>query len=133
MSDFFEGTMAVRDYLANKNAVFRPAVNASDNNGAYAPPCLEIGGVQVYAYVRDGILVVSLHYDTADVSDQSPFAVYDGASIPTVIHGGLGEIVWDALPDDAVSEADARAIRKAHADEPEMWPSFALPDWVDGT
>jgi hypothetical protein len=113
MSDFFEGTMAARDYLANKNAVFHPAVNASDNNGAYAPPCLEIGGVQVYAYVRDGILVVSLDYDTADVSDQSPFALYGGhhgpgsERIPTVITAGHGKPVWDALPS-------------------------ARPDWADG-
>lgn len=29
-------------------------------------PCLVIGGVQVYAYVKDGELRVSLNYDTAD-------------------------------------------------------------------
>jgi hypothetical protein len=99
--------------------------------------------VQVYAYVRDGILVVSLHYDTADTREHGPFAVYDESCIPTVIKAGespvptvidAGDIepVWTALPEDAATEADARDIREAYADEPEQWPAWVLPAWVYG-
>lgn len=126
---FHEGDMTARDYLANRDAKFCPAVHASDNNGAYAPPCIEIGGVQVYAYVRDGILVVSLHYDTADISDAGPWAVYDGSCIPTVIDAsGIETVpVWTALPENAVSQADARQLRKVGVDEPGDW---VVPAWV---
>jgi hypothetical protein len=132
MNDYFEGDMTGHDHLANKHARFHPAVNAHDNNGSYAPPCLEIGGVQVYAYVRDGILVISLHYDEADTSESTPFALYGPDCIPTVIYDGAGEVAWEALPDDAVTGDDARLIRKHNADNPDAWPAWVLPDWVDG-
>ena len=123
---FFEGDMTARDYQANKNAIYRPAVNASDNSGSYAPPCTEIGGVQVYTYIRDGILVISLHYDTAD---PDAFATYDEACIPTVIKAGDSEPVWEAFPDDAIEAGDARQLRKTGDDAPGDW---VVPDWVYG-
>lgn len=132
---FHEGDMTARDYIANKAARFQPAIDASRNNGAFALPCIEIGGVQVYAYIRDGILVVSVHYDTADISDAGPFALYggghsspDGERIPTVIDLG-GERVWEELPEDACSEADAMEIRRA-SDDPDDWPAHVVPDWA---
>jgi len=96
-----EDGFTASDRAANAAAVFHPAVAAENNNGTYAPPCMEVGGMQVYAYVRDGILVVSLHYDTADISKTSPFAVYDGGCIPTVFKAGDAEPEWTALPEDA--------------------------------
>jgi hypothetical protein len=127
---FFDGDMTAKNYLANQNAVFYPAAAASGNNGSYTPPCVMVGGVQVYAYVRDGILVVSLHYDTADTSPDSPFALYGfDDCVPTVIKAGDREPVWEALPDQAVSEDDHRQLRKAGVDEPGDW---VLPGWVHG-
>ena len=77
-----------KDYLANKDAKFLP----------YGPggalPCIEIGGVQVYAYVRDGQLRVSIDYDTADTSEDSPFKVYGEGFIPTVTSVN-GITVWE--------------------------------------
>jgi hypothetical protein len=127
--DYFSGAISARDRAANATAVFRPAVDAADNGGLYAPPCLEIGGVQAYAYVRDGILVVSLHYDGANTGNASPFALYDGDLIPTVFKAGDGgdEPTWDALPEDAMTEDDARLLRKAGERAP-----FVIPAWVYG-
>jgi hypothetical protein len=121
--------MRPSDREANAGAVFHPAVAAEANHGSYAPPCVEVGGVQVYVYVRDGIPVISLHYDTAETGPDSPFAVYDVACIPTVIDAGNRKPVWDALPDDAITEADARQLRKTGDARPGAW---VLPDWVDG-
>lgn len=130
MGSFFDGDMDPRDRAANASAEFRPAVEAADNNGSYAPPCLEIGGVQVYAYVRDGILVVSLHYDTAGTGPDSPFALYGWRDcVPTVIKAGDSEPVWTAFPADAITEADHRILRKAGQDRPGDW---VVPDWVHG-
>lgn len=111
---FHEGDITASDYIANKAARFLPYTDASDNNGVSALPCIEVGGVQVYAYVRDGILVVSLDYDTADTGGDSPFALYgpDFTQVPTVINAGGGEPVWEALPEDAVTENDARLLRQ---------------------
>lgn len=49
---------------ANAAAEFFPAVDEADNNGAYAHPCMQVSGAQVYAYVQDGTLVVSVDLDT---------------------------------------------------------------------
>jgi hypothetical protein len=95
--NFFEDEMLPRDHKTNAKAAFLPAVSAEDNDGTYAPPCIEIGGVQVYVYVRDGILVISGHFDTADTSC---FAAYgpDG-TIPVFVKMGDCEHIWEALPD----------------------------------
>jgi hypothetical protein len=57
---------------ANRAATFHPYVHADNNHGATAWPCIDVGGVQVYAYVEldevSGlpVLVTSVHTDTAD-------------------------------------------------------------------
>jgi hypothetical protein len=119
MSGILPGSdISIIDQIANAAASFHPAVDAADNDGPYAPPCLEIGGVRVYAYVRDGILVVSLDYDAADIGDgrpgaarghlrvasaPGPFAAYGAEDcVPTVIKAGEGPPpVWTALPEGA--------------------------------
>lgn len=46
-------------------------------------PCLEVGGVQVYAYFEGGRLRVSVHYDTAE-----EVVVSSQGTIPTRIDAG---------------------------------------------
>jgi hypothetical protein len=118
--------MSVSDDAANSAAIFRPGMEAGEDS--YAPPYMEIGGVRIYGYVRDGILVVSLDFDDAQTGPGSPFAMYGEDQVPVVIRvGGDPEPVWDALPEDAVSEPDARLLRKSGDNRP-VW---VLPDWVD--
>lgn len=74
-------------------------------------PCIELGGsedgdgaVQVYAYAEDGVLYVSLHYDTAgpDESGRGPWAYYGPYhAVPTVIFGGDGSVIYAAVPDSS--------------------------------
>ncbi len=130
--EFFSGEMSSSDRDANDGVIFHQAVQAHENQGSYAPPCVEIGGVQVYVYVRDGILVVSGHFDTADTSRQSPFSLYgpDDDAVPVVVDMGDASPVWECLPDDAVTEEDARNIRRAYDDDPGMWPQHVVPAWV---
>jgi hypothetical protein len=129
VNEFSRDALGVSDRLVNASAVFHPAVAAAGNSGTYAPPCMEIAGVQVYAYVRDGILVVSLDYDGADVLSRTLHVYGAGLAVPTVITAGHDtEPVWEALPDDAITEADARQLRKT-GDRSPVW---ILPDWVHG-
>ena len=141
MTNFFDGDMSARDRNANAGAKFYAArephapltgyppdmPETGQTDETYGPPCVEIGGVQIYAYVRDGILVVSLHFDSADL-DQ--FAVYNeggGDCVPVIIKTGENEAGWSALPYEAVNEDDARQLR-ASGDFAPMW---VLPDWAD--
>lgn len=127
--DFFDGEMADSDRRANAGAVFHPAIEADDNNGTYCPPGIEVGGVSVYVYVRDGILVVSGHFDEVNYAGNSPFRLYgDYDSVPVVVKMGDGESVWEAFPDDAVPEYDAKVLRKTGELRKEDW---VLPGWVD--
>jgi hypothetical protein len=116
------------DITANNATKFhrKPADSNTD-----ALPCIEVGGVQVYAYVRDGILVVSLHYDTTGTGPGSPFRVYGEDAVPTVITAG-DEQVWQALPDDAVTEAGARILRRMSVGEPNAPEPWIIPDWALG-
>lgn len=93
--------MTEKDYLANRDAVFHPYVPDGQNNGAEALPCIEIGGVQVYAYVRDGTLIISAHLEEAD---EQVFDLYadEGAAdnVPVIVHvGAWDEPVFRAVPE----------------------------------
>jgi hypothetical protein len=124
-------TLTTSDREANATAVFHPAVSEDANNGAYAYPCTEMAGVQVYAYIRDGILVVSVDYASADISETSPFRTYeDNTAIPTLVYIGERPVpAWEGIPDDAISEDDARTLRKAGLLAGDDW---VLPGWVYG-
>jgi hypothetical protein len=82
--------------------------------------------MQVYVYARDGVLHVSLHYDSAGPGpDGGPWAYYGPHdAIPTVVLGGDGEPVYEALPGnrrrarDPGLEADLAQLRKTGTDEP---------------
>lgn len=68
---------------ANRRAKLFPA----DDMGAL--PCIEVAGVQVYAYFNEiGTLCVSVHYDTADDA-----ATTHKHTVPTMISAGE-KIVW---------------------------------------
>jgi hypothetical protein len=108
--------ISVIDQLANAAAVFHPAVDTTDSGETYTPPCMEIDGVRMYAYVRDGILVVSLDYggEPGPARERrwlalapGPFAAYGAENcIPTVIKAGQGPPpVWTALPEDTALPA----------------------------
>lgn len=59
-----------------------------DGGGPETYPCIEIGGVQVYAYFEDSVLHVSLDYDTADEAVQG-----QAGTVPTQITAS-GTVVW---------------------------------------
>ena len=139
--DFFDGQMSDRDRAANAGAKFyaarephAPLVTSTgtgqvtedgSTDETYGPPCIEIAGVQVYTYVRDGILVVSLHYDTAELDS---FATYgEDDAIPTIIKAGDGKTVWSAVPEDYVTYREAAQLRASGDFE----PAWELPDWAD--
>jgi hypothetical protein len=69
----------------NQRASFLPMSGsylAEDTD--YSLPCLVVGGVQVYAYFKDGELVVSVNYDAADDK-----VTNDEGCVPTrVVLGG---------------------------------------------
>jgi len=126
---YFEGSMPASERQANEAAIYYPSRLDPDgeDSATYCPPCVEVGGVQVYVYIRDGILVVSLDYDTADTTPSTPFRPYgEQNAIPTVVTAS-GETVWHALPDCPATPEEARQLRKSGDHDP-VW---VLPDWVD--
>lgn len=87
--------MTEKDRAANAAARFLP-YDPQDE----ALPCIEIGGVQVYAYVLDGVLRISAHLEEAD---EDVFSLYAdegaGDNVPVVVHvGAWDEPVFSALP-----------------------------------
>lgn len=112
--------MSEKDRAANAAARFLPY--AEQDGETEALPCIEIGGVQVYAYVRDGILVISADFETADDSKDSPF-LYHGGQVPVVVNMG-SERIWEDLP-DGYSEADAKQLRSVGEEA-----SPVIPDWA---
>jgi hypothetical protein len=46
--------------------IFRPGLEPMLAGDPPDYPCIEIGGVQVYVYVKDGDLRVAVHFDGAD-------------------------------------------------------------------
>jgi|HubBroStandDraft_3_1064219.scaffolds.fasta_scaffold454389_1 hypothetical protein len=121
------------DWEINQYTKFLPYVPASENNGAEALPCVEIGGdengdgaMQVYVYAENGGVHVSLHYDSAGPTEEDgsgPWAYYgpDRDLIPTVVTGGGDEPVYVAregvpdLSDELVNDALAALTRHAAA------------------
>lgn len=50
-------------------------------------PCIEVGGVQVYAFITEGELRISVHYDEAD-----PRLLTDDDTVPTRVYLGDTEV-----------------------------------------
>ena len=75
------------DHAVNEGAVWWPPVKAEDSNGVYCPPMLEVAGVQVYVYVREGKLIISADFDTLD-------PLYFGGHEASVSVTMSGEEVW---------------------------------------
>jgi hypothetical protein len=141
------------DWEINQYTKFLPYVPASENNGAEALPCVEIGGdengdgaMQVYVYAENGGVHVSLHYDSAGPTEEDgsgPWAYYgpDRDLIPTVVTGGGDEPVYVAregvpdLSDELVNDALAPLApasgnrcppaTRARSCWPGSWPSPA--------
>lgn len=87
------------DDRANAAAKFHPAGLDSDGE-TRTYPCIEVGGAQVYAYVEDGVLRVSVDLETAD---GQVFDLYAndaaGDNVPVVASvGAWGDPVFTALP-----------------------------------
>ena len=120
--------MRLTDKAANRAAAFHPYRSEKNNSGTEALPCIEIGGVQVYAYVRDGILVISADFGTADAGEDSPFALFGSDQVPVVVSVG-GQRAYEDFPEDWVSEDDARALRKAGEDQGWVLPGWAAEQW----
>ncbi len=81
-------------YKANRDAKFHPF--AVQDDGTRALPCIEVGGAQVYAYVEDGVLRVSVGLETAD---GEVFGLYDDGRVPVTVSVGAGnDFVFSALP-----------------------------------
>jgi hypothetical protein len=76
----------------NEAAKFHPARREleRDGSGFDTYPMIEVGGVQVYAYFTEGVLHVSLDYDTPD-----PEVVAEDGAVPTEVTAS-GELVWSA-------------------------------------
>lgn len=72
----------------NENVSFLPAINEDEK------PCMQVAGALVFAYVRDGALVVSVDLETAA---SGTFAMYgpDGDCVPVEIHVGT-DLVFKA-------------------------------------
>ena len=96
----------------NEAARFYSSTRTADDEPG-GPPCMEIGGAQVYAYVRDGGLVVSVHLEGAN---GGVFALY-GADrcVPVAVNVGdatvfeAGQAVESGAPvADALAEVDRR-------------------------
>lgn len=57
---------AVEDGI-NQKATFLPMSGSYlDYDGDSGLPCIQVGGVRVYAYFKGGELVVGVNYDTAE-------------------------------------------------------------------
>jgi len=54
------------DETLNAQARFLPYAGPMLADDPPSYPCIEIGGVQVYGYVKDGELRVAVHFDGAD-------------------------------------------------------------------
>ena len=96
-------TRTLTDDEINPYAVYYPH---HQDNDTTSHPCIELGGnedgdgaMQVYAYARNGQLIISLHFDTAgpDEDGNGPWAYYgpDNA-IPVVIDAGGETPAWQA-------------------------------------
>lgn len=66
--------MYENEKVANAEAKFLPMTDGGEDER----PCIEIGGMQVYAYFEAGRLVISLHVDTGDANPE----FLDGDELP---------------------------------------------------
>jgi hypothetical protein len=80
----------------NELALFHAAGADPADSGTYVHPCIALDEVQVYAYVQDGTLVVSIHLDGAT---DPPFRKYGSQydQVPVVVNIG-DEQVFAAHP-----------------------------------
>jgi hypothetical protein len=87
--------MTDRDRAANAAALFLPAREAGEEGGEYQPPAVEVGGVLVAVYARDGALVVTIDPACADPD------VYElhgeTAAVPVAVSIGNSP-VFEAMP-----------------------------------
>lgn len=89
------------DDRANAAAKFFPAGLDSDGE-TRALPCIEVGGVQVYAYADEGVLRISAHFDEADPQVFDFYSTYAGTEptkVPVTVDMDGISPVFAALPD----------------------------------
>lgn len=95
------GSFTPRDEAANKLVRLYPARDAILNGGTYAPPCVDVDGVQVSLYVQDGVLVVSVDPEAAG----DAFRRYGDGLVPVVVDLN-GETVFEATGPGHVKTID---------------------------
>ncbi len=134
---------ALTDEQVNQYAVFLPYQAASQNNGTEALPCIVLAGdedgndgVQVYAYSKDGQVIVSVHYDTAgpDENGHGPWAYYgpDRNLIPTVVTAGDADPAWQATAGvNPGAETIAQAVYAAYIRGWKDRAVFRVPNLTD--
>jgi hypothetical protein len=66
-----------------------PDGNDDPGDRPHSLPHMEVGGVQVYAYFEDGVLCVSMDYDTA----QEEVTTGDDKRVPTKVRAS-GFLLW---------------------------------------
>jgi hypothetical protein len=119
-------TRTLTDEQINQGAKFYPHHQAADESDITSHPCIELGGdehgdgaMQVYVYAKDGVLYVSLHYDTAGPTGDDgsgPWAYYGpDDAIPTVVKAGSETPVWQATAEaNPGAETIAQAVFTAY-------------------
>jgi hypothetical protein len=97
--------MTDRDRAANAAALFLSAREPGEPGEEYQPPAVEVGGVLVAVYARDGALVVTIDPVAADPD------VYElhgeTAAVPVAVSIGDGK-VFEAMPPEESYEGSHR-------------------------
>lgn len=70
----------------NKHATFHPQTTRNET------PCVQLAGIQIYTYLHQAQLRISIHYDTTE-----SFLLAEHDNVPTEISVG-GTIVYNSHP-----------------------------------
>ena len=118
------GEMTDAERTVNITAKFYAAHRTTDTGDLENLPCIEVGGVQVYAYVRDGALVVSVHLDTTDPDVFDLYGPHD--AVPVMVKVGDDEPVFEAGPEESgqgtLTADETRALSVAAVD---LWRLYS--------
>lgn len=91
-------SMTDRDRMANGAAMFLAAREPGEAGGDYQPPAVEVGGVLVAVYARDGALVITV--DPA-CADPEVFELHgETFAVPVAVSIGEGRVFETVPPDD---------------------------------
>jgi hypothetical protein len=90
LADYEAWQRCNREQVMNERVSFLPAMKEDEK------PCMQVAGALVFAYVRNGALVVSVDLETAETGT---FAMYGSAGDCVPLHVTVqGETVFEARP-----------------------------------